>query len=182
MALLILGYGNVDREDDGIGSHVLRSVARRLGLPPLDVYEDGLSDLGQPIDLVFVLQLVPELAETIAGYDEVFFVDAHTGSFSEEIRWEGAAQGYVPSAFTHHLTPATLMEIARTLYGRTPNGHVVSVRGYRFGFGRELSAEAQRLCEIAAEQIAATLQQFQPSPRKGNPQDRADDHFHGRMP
>lgn len=155
--ILILGYGNVSREDDGIGFHVIAAIARRLGRPPLDMNDDGLSDLGHPIDLAFVPQLTPELAETIANYDEVFFVDAHTGAFAEDIRWQIVDQGYEPSAFTHHLMPATLVELAETLQGRRPLAHLVSVRGYRFGFGVELSPEAARLCEEAAEQIAARI-------------------------
>ncbi len=155
--VLVLGYGNVSRQDDGIGFHVINAIAWRLGRPPLTPGEKGLSDLGQPVDLAFVLQLVPELAETLADYDEVFFVDAHTGAYEEPIRWEKLAPGYAPSAFTHHMTPATLLEITKALYGRTPMGHLVSVRGFRFGFGMELSPEAQRLCGMAAGQIVERL-------------------------
>lgn len=154
--VLILGYGNLSRQDDGLGFHIVNAVARRLGREPLAPDEDGLSDLGRPVDLAFVHQLVPELAETLAGYDEVCFVDAHTG-VHEEIHWETLKPGYVPSSFTHHLTPAALLELASILGGHAPEGHLVSVRGYRFGFGMELSLEAQRLCEAAAEQIIARL-------------------------
>ncbi|NOZ30118.1 MAG: hydrogenase maturation protease [Chloroflexi bacterium] len=155
--VLVLGYGNLSREDDGIGFHVVNAVARRLGRPPLTLDDDGLSDLGQAVDLVFQPQLVPELAELIIDYDVVYFVDAHTGAYEETIRWERLEPGYVPSSFTHHLTPATLLEVASTLYGRAPVGYLVSVRGYRFGFGMELSPEAKELCEAAAEQIVANL-------------------------
>jgi hydrogenase maturation protease len=155
--VLVLGYGNVSRQDDGIGFHVINAVAHRLGRPPLAAGENGLLDLGQPVDLAFVPQLVPELAETLADYDEVFFVDAHTGAYEEPIRWERLTRGYAPSAFTHHMTPATLLEIANALYGRAPVGYLVSVRGYQFGFGMELSPEAQRLCEMAAGQIVERL-------------------------
>ncbi|MCD6291657.1 MAG: hydrogenase maturation protease [Anaerolineae bacterium] len=154
---LILGYGNVSREDDGIGFHVLNAVARRLGRPPLPLDDDGLSDLRHQVDLVFLPQLVPEMAETLAEYDVVYFVDAHTGAYDEALHWEELERGYVPSPLTHHLTPATLLELTSMLCGRTPAGYLISVRGYRFGFGMELSPEAAELCEKAAERIAAAL-------------------------
>ncbi len=153
--ILVLGYGNVYRQDDGVGFHVVNEIARRLGRRPFELQDDGLSRLGGSLDLAFVPQLAPELAETLASYDEVYFVDAHTGAYDEPIRWEALPRAYAPSAFTHHMTPATLLEITATLYGRAPTGHLVSVRGSRFGFGVELSPEARKLCEEAAQRIVS---------------------------
>ncbi len=152
--ILVLGYGNVNRQDDGVGFHVVNEIVRRWGRQPFGLQDDGLSRLGEAVDLAFVPQLVPELAETLASYDEVYFVDAHTGAYDELIRWETLTRAYAPSAFTHHMTPAMLLEITATLYGKAPAGHLVSVRGYRFGFGVELSLEARKLCEEVAERIA----------------------------
>ncbi|MCS7221440.1 MAG: hydrogenase maturation protease [Anaerolineae bacterium] len=151
--ILVLGYGNLNRQDDGIGFHVINELARRWGRQPFEPQDDGLSRLGGSVDLAFVPQLVPELAEVLADYDEVYFVDAHTGAYEEPIRWETLKRAYAPSAFTHHMTPVTLLEITAALYGRAPMGRLISVRGYRFGFGVELSLEAQKLCEEVAEQI-----------------------------
>ena len=46
--VLILGYGNLDREDDGVAWHVLQGVAETLGRPALDAETGGLDELGQP--------------------------------------------------------------------------------------------------------------------------------------
>jgi hydrogenase maturation protease len=151
--ILVLGYGNVNRQDDGIGLYVINEIAQRLGHQPINPQDEGLLCLGESLDLTFVPQLVPELAEILASYDEVYLVDAHTGTYEEPIHWETLSYVYTPSAFTHHMTPATLLAITAALYGRAPIGYLISVRGSHFGFGMGLSPEAQKLSQEAAEQI-----------------------------
>jgi hydrogenase maturation protease len=152
---LIIGYGNPDREDDGVAWHILKGLAERLGRPAPDLETGGLDQLGQSSDLLFVLQLTPELAELIAGYDQICFVDAHTGIYPEDLRFETIDAEFQTSPFTHHMTPQTCLMLARTLYGRTPQGIVVSVRGHRFGFSHTLSTQTTQLAEEAIERIVS---------------------------
>ena len=89
---LIIGFGNPDRQDDGVSWHVLTILADHFGIqkpipPDLDFYPAGSNP-----DLLFMLQLVPELAEQVAGYNRVCFIDAHTGAVSEDIHWSEIAQ------------------------------------------------------------------------------------------
>ena len=153
MRSLIIGYGNPYRRDDGVGFHVLSEVAKRLGRPPLGLDDDGLDDLGQDVDFVCLPQLMPELAETIIGYGQVIFVDAHTGAFQEDLRCEPVNPMYVPSAFTHHMKPETLLGLSRLFSERIPDGHVISVRGNDFDMGVQLSAETECLAQQAVDCI-----------------------------
>jgi hydrogenase maturation protease len=155
--VLIVGYGNPDREDDGVAWHILQGLAKRLGRTTLCVETGGLDQLGQSPDLLFVLQLTPDLAEVIANYDYVCFVDAHTSSFPEDLRFEPIEAEFQPSPFTHHMTPQTCLILAETLYGHTPQGIVVSVRGHQFGFSHTLSTQTALLAEEAIEQLAFWL-------------------------
>jgi hydrogenase maturation protease len=153
---LIIGYGNPDREDDGVAWHVLDRLAERLGRPaPAQAAED-LEHGGAP-DLLCRLQLDPDLAEAAADYDRVCFVDAHTGAYAEDVRVEEVAGEFQTSPFTHHMTPQTVLALVATLHERTPQGIVVSVRGYRFGFARDLSPATAQLAEAATERIMAWL-------------------------
>jgi hydrogenase maturation protease len=156
--VLILGYGNPDREDDGVAWHILQGVAETLGRPALDVETGGLDDLGQSLDLLFVLQLTPELAETIADYDKVCFVDAHTGNYPDDLHFEYVDAGFQTSPFTHHMTPQTCLALAETLHGSAPQAVVVSVKGYRFGFSHRLSSGTEALVDEAVARICAWLQ------------------------
>jgi hydrogenase maturation protease len=150
---LILGYGNADRQDDGVAWHILNLLAKRFGRRASPSPGEGIDIKGGPADLLFVLQLTPELAETIAGYDRVCFVDAHTGRVEAELNTEAVLSEFQASPFTHHLTPASCLAICEHLYGKHIEGLLVSVRGYEFGFSLSLSEKTASLAVQAAEYI-----------------------------
>ena len=149
---LLLGYGNPDREDDGVAWHILRALIAKLGLPTPDSYEDEFPQVLQ-IDFSFYLQLTPEMAEEIADYEYVCFLDAHTGSIPEEVRLIDVESDFQRSPFTHHLTPQSLISICETMYERKPEAALLSVRGYHFLFSRELSEATTVLVPEAVELI-----------------------------
>ncbi len=62
MKTLLFGYGNVDREDDGVAWHILREVMRRKDLPVSDELDIEFQDDVNQVDYIFQLQLTPELA------------------------------------------------------------------------------------------------------------------------
>lgn len=155
---LIIGFGNLDRQDDGVAWHILAALARRLGRQTRDSFEDEFEFGSHSPELLFVLQLAPELAETIAQYDRVCFVDAHTGNVPGEVHAAPLTIEFQNSPFTHHMTPETCLALAQTLYGNAPPALLVSVRGYEFGFSRSLSARTQENIEDALTCIWEWLQ------------------------
>lgn len=148
---LIVGYGNADRQDDGAAWHILAGIAERLGRPVPNLPEDGFYPEGEATDLWFVLQLAPEMAEDFAAYDRICFVDAHTGSIPDEILLRPVGGSPAASAFTHHMTPAACLALTNTIYKREPEAMLLSVRGYAFGFERELSPQTAVLVERATD-------------------------------
>lgn len=150
--LLILGYGNPDREDDGVAWHILRALTARLGLASPESYEDEFPEHAQ-IDFAFALQLTPEMAEDISVYEHVCFVDAHTGSIPEPVRLIDVESEFQASPFTHHLTPQSLLSMCETIYRRKPEAVLLSVLGHRFLFSRQLSKGTARLVPQAVELI-----------------------------
>jgi hydrogenase maturation protease len=150
---IIVGYGNPDREDDGVAWHILSALCTRLGYSVPDLYTEGFEPQGNPIDFMFRLQLMPELAEIIAGYERACFVDAHTGAVPEEVHFAEISPQFQNSPFTHHMTPETCLSLAQALYGKSPEAVLVSVRGYQFGFGHTLSPRTSDLASIAVDQI-----------------------------
>lgn len=148
---LIVGYGNADRQDDGVAWHVLSGIAEKLGKPVPGAPEDGFFPEGEEIDLWYVLQLVPEMAEDFARYERICFVDAHTGNIDQEIMLQPVGSSPASSAFTHHLTPAACLALTRTIYASDPEAALLSIRGYQFGFARTLSTETTLLVEKAID-------------------------------
>ena len=161
---LILGYGNFDRQDDGVAWHVLASVARRLGCAVPISPEEEFPLNGATPDFLFELQLTPELAETIAQYDRVCFIDAHTGAVPHDVNVEALHAEFQASPLTHHLTPQSLLTFAQTLYEARPEAILVSVCGHQFGFERELSPLTAQLAEEAAAKIVEWMLTSPPNP------------------
>lgn len=153
MKTLIVGYGNADRQDDGIAWHILCGIARRLGRAIPSAPEEGFFPEGQDIDLWFQLQLTPEMAEEIAKYQRICFVDAHTGDIEQDILIQPVDDSKPASAFTHHMTPAACMAITQTVYQQSPEAVLLSVRGYAFEFSRVLSPQATALVNQAVDRL-----------------------------
>lgn len=153
---LILGFGNVDRQDDGVAWHVLVRVSEHWGGHAPASPDDDFPANDRGVDFQFVLQLTPELGETLAQYERICFVDAHTGSVPAEVNIEPVEAVFQSSPLTHHMTPASCIALAKSLYGKSPEAILVSVRGYEFGFARELSVQT----EFLAGQAAAAIEQW----------------------
>ena len=155
---LVIGFGNVHRHDDGLGFVVINFVRERLGRPPLEAEDNGSGDLGHEIDTLFLHQLVPELAETVALYDLVIFVDAHVGTILDPIREENLIAGYDLTIVPHQLHPRTVLALTHQLYGRQTRGVLLSIRGYDFDFGEELSAQTAALVPAAVTRVLALME------------------------
>lgn len=154
---LIIGYGNVDRQDDGVAWHILAGLWEQFGRGPAPSIDEGFPLGGEYPHFIFDLQLVPELAEVVARYKRVCFVDAHTGAVPEEIHREEVRSLYQNSPFTHHMTPGTCLALSEAFTGKRPDALLISVRGYQFGFERTLSPRTQELVAGAVEQIKGWL-------------------------
>jgi hydrogenase maturation protease len=150
--LLLIGYGNPDREDDGVAWHILRTLTIKLGFTPPESYEDEFPESGQ-IDFAFHLQLTPEMAEEVAEHKYVCFIDAHTGNIPEPVRLIQVESKFQNSPFTHHLTPQSLLSMCETIYEKRPHAALLSVLGHRFLFTRELSDETAKLVPQAVDLI-----------------------------
>jgi hydrogenase maturation protease len=128
--VLVIGYGNELRGDDGLGPELARAVAA----------------LGRPgVRAVTVHQLTPELAETLAGVCMVVFVDAAVPSAAESIQVRRVEPGVSAGGLSHSGDPRGLVVLARDLYGHAPEAWWVTVAGKDFRLGQGLSDEARAL-------------------------------------
>ena len=137
--ILVLGYGNPGRQDDGLGPAAAAEI-EKLAWPGVSVQDN--------------YQLVIEDSADIAEHDVVWFVDAaRCGAEPYEIRKLGAAHDI---AFTSHwLKPETLLAITERYYDTTPEAYLLGIRGYEFEFLEGLTDRAR--CNLA--QAVAALGQ-----------------------
>jgi hydrogenase maturation protease len=138
--VLIIGWGNPLRGDDGVGWR----AAERLG--------ELLH--GHEATVRVSHQLMPEFAEEISSSDLVIFIDAACDNGpSGEIRLERVEPRRSPAAFSHQMDPPALLGMAESLYGRCPEAFFFTVTGRSFGYGEELSVDVQSALPALLQRI-----------------------------
>jgi hydrogenase maturation protease len=136
---LILGYGNPARQDDGLGPAAAESI-ERLAL-------GGVTTSA-------AYQLMIEDASAAAECDLVIFIDAaKSGPVPFSIDRVAPARSVSPFV-SHAVAPEFILGLCRDLYGRAPNGLLIGIRGYRFGYGERLTNRAQANLEQAVAYVA----------------------------
>jgi hydrogenase maturation protease len=125
--ILVLGYGNPGRQDDGLGPAAVAEI-EKLGLPGVISCDN--------------YQLVIEDSVEVAAHDVVWFVDAaRTGAEPYEVH---ALSPALDIAFTSHLVkPEVLLAIANQYYGKSPEAYLLGIRGYEFEFLEGLTDRAR---------------------------------------
>ena len=145
--ILILGYGNPLRSDDGLGWHVAVELFR--------------ANRSSDVEVLPCHQLTPELADPISKAGAVFFIDCTKEGVPGEFRWEELHWQKGSVAFTHDLSPGVLLELASQLYGCCPRAFLLTICGDCFGAGATLSAivtqQVPHLKERVRELIAECL-------------------------
>ncbi len=134
--ILIIGYGNSLRRDDGAGVWLAHHLTQQL------------RQQHHPVHYLACQQLTPELAADLAdpGVMAVFFVDTRVVAPSEvapQVRIEPLAADNGSPSTGHHLTPATLLLYTAHLYQCIPLAWQITVPGHDFGFGETFSPETQ---------------------------------------
>ncbi len=142
---LIIGFGNLDRLDDGVAFYVVNALRQRLGQNPLDEdCSDGCQADGR-VDSIFIRQLVPELTGVARRYDRLIFVDAHLNCWPQKIKRARIYPRMNRAALSHIIHPELFLWMLKTLYDHEPAGHLLSIRGHHFDFGRGLTAATAEL-------------------------------------
>jgi hydrogenase maturation protease len=120
--VLVIGYGNALRGDDGIGPAVAAEIAA-MALPGVRV--------------LAVHQLTPELAANIADARRVVFVDAAVSGDLVTVTRLTAEP--TPPSLTHATDPRALLALAGVLEGHAPDAWLVTARGSDFRYKEGLS-------------------------------------------
>lgn len=153
MKTLVIGYGNLDRQDDGVAWHVMSELMQKYGVEkPTDINID-INNPAKDVHFLYQLQLLPELADELADYDNVVFIDAHNGAMPSDIYFEELSPIFSISPLTHHLSANSLLSITNQIRHKYPNSILVSIRGFEFAFSQELSSRTATLVPAAVENI-----------------------------
>jgi hydrogenase maturation protease len=140
----IIGYGNPQRRDDGIGPYIVNR------LQPF--FEHRMD-----VHLLVLHQLEPDVVDTLEKAHTILFVDASVETLAEGRHWVGIQPELKAlPCLIHHVAPSFILGLLQCLYHRNPAAWMVSVAGDDFSFGSGLSSEAQK----RAEQVIGEITEF----------------------
>jgi len=139
---LLICYGNPLRGDDAVGWRVAERLQQRV--------------TDSAVQILTVHQLTPELMEPISRARKTIFVDACAGGEPGAIRQRPIEAARPGAPFTHHATPAGLIQGALDLYGHAPEALMFTVSGECFEFGAALSPAVHDAVERLAQILIAT--------------------------
>lgn len=137
-AVLLIGYGNLLRSDDGVGPAIVSRLAALFSDNPRCA-------------CLMPHQLTPEIAELLACVDRVVFVDASVEQAAGEIKIRRLdPEKASASPLGHSATPEALLALSKALYHRAPRAWSIAVGVANLAVGDRLSPAvsraASRLC------------------------------------
>lgn len=141
----VIGYGNSQRRDDGLGQYVASLVDKSL-------------KNRDRIKIMAIHQLDPALIEEMHHAGRVIFVDATMEILESGLRWVKLEPDF--RAFyhvTHLFYPSSLLALIQSVYQKTPEAWLVTVQGDNFEFGDMLTPEAGKRGLKAASEIISFL-------------------------
>lgn len=133
--VLAIACGNTLRRDDGVAHYLLELL-------------DGVEKRAS-------LQLSPEIAQEIAGFEIVFFLDADAEASRPAVTPVDGEFARQP--FTHHARAAEIVHLAASLYGFIGEAFLCRIPVTDLDYGEGLTADARGFAKQAAALIEAQI-------------------------
>ena len=124
--ILVIGYGNTLRGDDGVGPRVAEAVGA-MRLPG--------------VHTLICQQLSPEHAAPISLADTVIFVDAAVDS-PKDVQFRRLEPNDTPQLMAHAADPRTMLALSRDVFGCVPRAWWLTIPATKMDFSEELTPEA----------------------------------------
>jgi hydrogenase maturation protease len=122
-SILIIGYGNNLRSDDGVGRYLAEMIDQQQ-LPS--------------VKTLSVHQLTPELVLKITESQAVIFIDA-IASLTDEITLQSLEPSQNKTRLGHTSNPEQLLSLCKNLYHKFPSAWLLTIPTNNFEFGETFS-------------------------------------------
>lgn len=137
MNILLYGYGNPGRKDDGMGPILVELVEKWI-------IEEKIKNIS--IDSNYQLNI--EDAYTIRDYDIVIFIDASIEEIDDFIITRVEPSDKVNYTM-HSVSPSFVLNLCNKLYHYTPETFLLHIKGYEFQLQEGLSEKGRKNLESA---------------------------------
>ncbi|MEZ4908196.1 MAG: hypothetical protein R2771_11295 [Saprospiraceae bacterium] len=139
--ILIYGFGNPGRKDDGLGYQFVEHFSKWTS-------ENSINNV--QFDCNYQLNI--EDAELISTKDIVLFVDASVEDIEEFSI--SKIDGSSDLAFTtHEASPGYIYYLCEKLFKKTPSAYLLHIKGYNWNFEEGISDKATKNLQKSIEYI-----------------------------
>jgi len=145
--VLIYGYGNLGRCDDGLGVRCAQEL------------ENWVLDTGlEHVTVETSYQLNIEDSERIAGFDVIYFVDASLEDSVQDVSITRVEPNELPIEFSMHaINPGFVLKLCNTIFDKHPEVYLVHIRGFEWDFDERLTEGARTNLFKAMDRIKEEL-------------------------
>ncbi|WP_414752805.1 hydrogenase maturation protease [Anabaena sp. CCY 9910] len=140
--VMVIGYGNDLRSDDGIGKWIANEVDS-WHLPS--------------VESLAVHQLTPDLADSLASVNMAIFIDACLPVDGFDVKVQPLLAADDIDSNVHTGDPRSLLALTQALYGNCPTAWWVKIPGVNFEIGDRFSPTAETGKAIALVKIIQIL-------------------------
>ncbi len=146
--ILIYGYGNPGRQDDGLGIVFSEAIEKWANGNKFD-----------HISCDSNYQLNIEDAEIISNYDLVLFADASQEDIEDYSITSVECSSSRIEFSMHAVSPAFVLDLCNKIYNKSPETYLLHLKGYEWDFKEGLSPEAQNNFNKAFLKITNAVKQ-----------------------
>ncbi len=144
--ILIYGYGNPGRQDDGLGNAVVERLEEW-------VQKEGIRN----VEFDSNYQLNIEDAATISDKDLVIFVDASVEDI-EDIILTPVDESTKVAFSSHSASPGYIVKLCHDLFNTQPACYLLHIKGYEWEFMGGLTNKAKENLEKSLELLKDKIQ------------------------
>ncbi len=141
MRILIYGYGNPGRQDDGLGNAFVEHIEKWVD-------EQNLTN----IEFDSNYQLNIEDAHALSEKDLAIFIDASVEDL-DDFCISKVTESSKMTFTTHAASPGYIVDLCKKIYQKAPPTYLVHIRGYEWEFMEGLTEKANRNLELALEYL-----------------------------
>lgn len=145
MKILLYGYGNPGRQDDGLGNVFIDRIEEWLK-------ENKLSY----IELDSNYQLNIEDAEAISDKDLAIFIDASVEEINDFCLTKVSKESEITYT-THAASPGYIYDLCKQIYKTAPPTYLLHIKGYEWAFKEGLTKQAIQNLDLALEYLKPIL-------------------------
>ncbi len=149
--LLLYGYGNPGRQDDGLGIALAE-----------EIHTWAEEHFPGKVEVDTNYQLNIEDAEKIAHYQMVIFADASQESI-ESFTFTPVSPSKATIEFTMHaMSPAYIVYLCKDLFHREPNCFLLHIKGYAWDLKEGISDKARRNLQLSLHFLKKKIETLLP--------------------